>query len=152
MQDTEKSERTSRQKWMSVLAKADTELLNMLWCDLQDKPSWTNIRAPETGMVMVRGKAGGVGTTFNVGEMALTRATVRLDSGISGVAYVQGRSASKAEQSAVLDAMLQDDRYATATYTNIIKPLEKATKKTKISASKKAANTKVEFFTMVRGK
>ncbi|MEE3006620.1 MAG: phosphonate C-P lyase system protein PhnG [Pseudomonadota bacterium] len=48
--------------------------------------------------------------------------------------------------------MLQDDRYATATYTNIIKPLEKATKKTKISASKKAANTKVEFFTMVRGK
>ena len=102
-------------------------------------------------MVMVRGKAGGVGTTFNVGEMALTRATVRLDSGISGVAYVQGRSASKAEQSAVLDAMLQDDRYATATYTIIIKPLKKATKKQKVSASKKAANTKVEFFTMVRG-
>ena len=152
MQQTEKVGKTNRQKWMSVLAKADTELLNILWCDLQDKPSWTNIRAPETGMVMVRGKAGGVGTTFNVGEMELTRATVRLDCGISGVAYVQGRSVSKAEQSAVLDAMLQDDRYATATYTNIIKPLEKATKKKKVSASKKAAKTKVEFFTMVRGK
>ena len=152
MKETENFEKTKRQEWMSILAKADTELLNTLWCDLQDKPSWRNVRAPETGMIMVRGKAGGVGTAFNFGEMTLTRATVRLDSGISGVAYVQGRSASKAEQSAVLDAMLQDDRYATATYTNIIKPLEKATKKQKVSASKKAANTKVEFFTMVRGK
>ena len=152
MKETEKFEGTNRQKWMSVLAKADTELLNKLWCDLQDKPSWTNIRAPETGMIMVTGKAGGVGTTFNVGEMTLTRATIRLDNGISGVAYVQGRSASKAEQSAVLDAMLQDDRYATATFTNIIKPLKNAIKKQKASASKKAAKTKVEFFTMARGK
>ena len=152
MKETEKFEGTNRQKWMSVLAKADTELLNKLWCDLQDKPSWTNIRAPETGMIMVTGKAGGVGTTFNVGEMTLTRATIRLDNGISGVAYVQGRSASKAEQSAVLDAMLQDDRYATTTFTNIIKPLEKAIKKHKTSAGKKAAKTKVEFFTMARGK
>ena len=152
MKETKKLARTNRQKWMSVLAKADTELLNTLWCDLQDKPSWTNIRVPETGMVMVRGKAGGVGTTFNVGEMTLTRATIRLDNGISGVAYVQGRSALKAEQSAVLDAMLQDDRYATATFTNIIKPLKKAIKKQKASAGKKAAKTKVEFFTMARGK
>ena len=113
MKETENFEKTKRQEWMSILAKADTELLNTLWCDLQDKPSWRNVRAPETGMIMVRGKAGGVGTAFNFGEMTLTRATVRLDSGISGVAYVQGRSASKAEQSAVLDAMLQDDRYAT---------------------------------------
>ena len=152
MKETEKYEKTKRQKWMSILAKADTKLLNTLWCDLPDRPSWTNIRSPETGMVMVRGKAGGVGTTFNVGEMTLTRATVRLDNGISGVAYVQGRSALKAEQSAVLDAMLQDDRYATSTFTNIIKPLEKAIKKQKTTAGKKAAKTKVEFFTMVRGK
>ncbi|MAI12594.1 MAG: phosphonate C-P lyase system protein PhnG [Rhodospirillaceae bacterium] len=151
MKEPEKLERTKRQKWMSVLAKADTELLDTLWCELQDKPSWVNVRAPETGMVMVRGKAGGVGTTFNVGEMALTRATIRLDSGISGVAYVQGRSALKAEQSAVLDAMLQDDRYSAAIFKKVIKPLEEATKKQKFSAGKKAANTKVEFFTMVRG-
>ena len=152
MKETEKFERTNRQRWMSVLAKADTELLNRLWCDLQDKPSWTNIRAPETGMVMLRGKAGGVGTSFNVGEMTLTRAAIRLDNGISGVAYVQGRSTSKAEQSAVLDAMLQDDRYAAATVTKIIKPLKRAIKKQKASSGKKAAKTKVDFFTMARGK
>ena len=86
MKETENFEKTKRQEWMAILAKADTELLNTLWCDLQDKPSWRNVRAPETGMIMVRGKAGGVGTTFNFGEMTLTRATVRLDSGISGVA------------------------------------------------------------------
>ncbi len=152
MKETKKYKKTKRQEWMSILAKADPKLLNRLWCDFSDRPSWTNIRAPETGMVMVRGKTGGVGTTFNVGEMTLTRATVRLDNGISGVAYVQGRSALKAEQSAVLDAMLQDDRYATSTFTSIIKPLEKAIKKQKTTAGKKAAKTKVEFFTMVRGK
>ena len=99
-----------------------------------------------------RGKAGGVGTTFNFGEMTLTRATVRLDSGISGVAYVQGRSTSKAEQSAVLDAMLQDERYSDNVLKTVIKPLEKFITREKVSSSRKAANTKVEFFTMVRGK
>ena len=152
MKETENFEKTKRQEWMSILAKADTELLNTLWCDLQDKPSWRNVRAPETGMIMVRGKAGGVGTTFNFGEMTLTRATVRLDSGISGVAYVQGRSTSKAEQSAVLDAMLQDERYSDNVLKTVIKPLEKFITREKVSRSRKAANTKVEFFTMVRGK
>ena len=152
MKETENFEKTKRQKWMSILAKADTELLNTLWCDLQDKPSWRNVRAPETGMIMVRGKAGGVGTTFNFGEMTLTRATVRLDSGISGVAYVQGRSTSKAEQSAVLDAMLQDERYSDNVLKTVIKPLEKFITREKVSSSRKTANTKVEFFTMVRGK
>ena len=152
MKETENFEKTKRQEWMSILAKADTELLNTLWCDLQDKPSWRNVRAPETGMIMVRGKAGGVGTTFNFGEMTLTRATVRLDSGISGVAYVQGRSTSKAEQSAVLDAMLQDERYSDDVLKTVIKPIEKFITREKVSSSRKAANTKVEFFTMVRGK
>ena len=152
MKETENFEKTKRQQWMSILAKADTELLNTLWCDLQDKPSWRNVRAPETGMIMLRGKAGGVGTTFNFGEMTLTRATVRLDSGISGVAYVQGRSTSKAEQSAVLDAMLQDERYSDNVLKTVIKPLEKFITREKVSSSRKVANTKVEFFTMVRGK
>ena len=152
MKETENFEKTKRQAWMSILAKADTELLNTLWCDLQDKPSWRNVRAPETGMIMLRGKAGGVGTTFNFGEMTLTRATVRLDSGISGVAYVQGRSTSKAEQSAVLDAMLQDQRYSDNVLKTVIKPLEKFITREKVSSSRKVANTKVEFFTMVRGK
>ena len=144
MKETENFEKTKRQEWMSILAKADTEILNTLWCDLQDKPSWRNVRAPEAGMIMVRGRAGG--------EMTLTRATVRLDSGISGVAYVQGRSTSKAEQSAVLDAMLQDERYSDNVLKTVIKPLEKFITREKVSSSRKAANTKVEFFTMVRGK
>ena len=36
------------------------------------------LRGPETGLVMVRGRIGGGGAPFNLGEATVTRATVRL--------------------------------------------------------------------------
>lgn len=45
---------------------------------------------------MVRGRIGGDGRPFNLGEGTVTRATVRLASGETGFAYHLGRDASKA--------------------------------------------------------
>ncbi len=60
---TEQStERRARQRWMSVLAKADFGDLDTLWNNLPSKPAWTVVRAPEVGMVMVRGRAGEPGS------------------------------------------------------------------------------------------
>ena len=57
---------------------------------------------------MVRGRAGGGGAPFNLGEMTATRCTVRTDGGFVGHAYVAGRDERLAELAALVDALLQD--------------------------------------------
>ena len=56
---------------------------------------------------MARGRPGGDGAPFNLGEMTVTRCTVRLEDGTVGHAYVAGRDMRQAELAAVLDAVLQ---------------------------------------------
>ena len=145
------SETTKRQEWLSVISKSSSTLVNELWTTFPNKPTWKKLRSPEIGMVMVRGKAGGGGMSFNLGEMTVTRAAIRLANGIAGVGYVKGRSKDHAEICAVLDAMLQDSARNEETNQLVIDPLRKRLFETAQKKSRKAANTKVEFFTMVRG-
>ena len=60
------------------------------------------LRRPETGLVMLRGRAGGTGQAFNLGEASVTRCSVRLSDGQVGTGYVLGRDQRKAELVAVL--------------------------------------------------
>src|SRR5450631_3209567 len=98
----------TRQHWMSVLARAPAEAIEAALIRVGPLPAWSRVRGPETGLVMVRGRAGGSGSPFNLGEMTVTRCTVRLASGIAGHAYVAGRDERRAELAAVADAVLQD--------------------------------------------
>ncbi len=76
-------------------------------------PDYTVLRGPESGLVMVRGRAGGGGAPFNLGEMTVTRCTVRTESGLVGHAYIAGRDERRAELAALADALMQDpDRTA----------------------------------------
>ena len=99
---------------------------------------------------MVRGRAGGTGAPFNLGEMTVTRCTVQLDNGTVGHGYVQGRSHDKARAAALADAMMQGDA-AEALQTSFLTPLSEQLAATKAKRARKAAATKVDFFTMVRG-
>ena len=83
-----------RQQWMSVLAKADPADLQARFDALETQPGYDDIRQAETGLVMVRGKTGGVGNAFNLGEMTVTRGAIRLESGETGLSYVAGGLAS----------------------------------------------------------
>ncbi len=70
-------------------------------------PPIVELRPPEIGLVMLRGRIGGDGAPFNLGEATVTRAAVRLETGEVGIAYVLGRDAAKARLAAVLDAPAQ---------------------------------------------
>ena len=102
------AEPEGRGRWMSVLAQASASDLEEVWQALDDHPPYRLIRGPEIGSVMVRGRAGGTGARFCLGEMTVTRCSVALDDGRIGHACVGGRSAPHAEHAAVLDALLQD--------------------------------------------
>lgn len=134
---------------MSALAQAEPPAVEAAWAALSEKPSYRLLRAPETGLVMVQGRAGGTGAPFNLGEMTVTRCSVELPDGTVGHAYVAGRDARHAETAAVLDALLQGAR-ATLEET-VVEPLLAAREARGRAARARAAATRVEFFTMVRG-
>lgn len=138
-----------RKAWMGLLARAPEARLSAL-CQGLALPKATWLRKPEIGGVMVRGRAGGTGATFNLGEMTVTRCALRLDTGEVGHAYVQGRSKAHAERAALIDALMQGDR-AKEVRTQILSPLQADEDQGRTTRAAKAAATKVEFFTMVRG-
>src|ERR1700676_5003636 len=103
---------TARRHWMSVLARAPAEAIESALTGEGPLPVWTRVRGPETGLVMVRGRAGGSGSPFNLGEMTVTRCTVRLGSGVAGHAYIAGRDERRAELAAGADGLLEDPNTA----------------------------------------
>ncbi len=141
----------ARKKWMSLLAKAPPEALGQLWEGTELAPDFTWLRAPEIGSTMVQGRMGGTGAPFNLGEMTVTRCALRLtDGGTPGHAYVQGRDKTHAAIAAQIDALMQT-ALASRLQSEVLAPLERAMEQRRQARAAKAAATKVDFFTMVRG-
>jgi alpha-D-ribose 1-methylphosphonate 5-triphosphate synthase subunit PhnG len=140
-----------RARWMSALAQAEPAAVEAAWCRLDPEPAYRVLRAAETGLVMVRGRAGGTGAPFNLGEMTVTRCSVALDDGRVGHAYVPGRDGRHAERAAALDALLQDETVRERLERLVVEPLAAAREARQQETRARVAATRVEFFTMVRG-
>ncbi|MDR3536251.1 MAG: phosphonate C-P lyase system protein PhnG [Acetobacteraceae bacterium] len=138
----------ARRRWMAVLARADAAAIETRLQACRDLPPYIRLRGPESGLVMVRGRAGGAGGPFNLGEMTVTRCTVRTDQGLVGHAYVPGRDARQAELAAMVDALMQDPARADTLEAAVIAPLEAAQQARQATRTAKAAATKVQFFAM----
>jgi len=136
---------------MGVLAKAQPAALEAAWAALEDKPDYAWLRRPEVGLVIVRGRAGGTGMRFNLGEMTVTRCALRVAGGAVGVGYVQGRDGIHAELAAAFDALMQVPERHDEIEREVIAPIEASQAAHRRDRSRKANATKVEFFTMVRG-
>ena len=135
----------ARRRWMSVVARCSAEDLRH---QLGELPHYHVLRGPEPGLVMVRGRTGGGGAPFNLGEMTVTRCTVRTDDGFVGHAYVKGRDEALAELAAVADALLQDPSRQPALMHDVIEPLAAAQQARRDAVAAKAAATRVQFFAM----
>ena len=146
-----------RQHWMAVLARADLDALEAYWQQLAQPPSYRFLRAPEIGLALVRGRAGGTGAAFNLGEVTLTRCVVELATGAQGFGYVRGRSRRHAELAAVFDGLMQEEMQEQMQKNRdghgpgLIEPLHRRWLQSREYKSRKAAATKVNFMTMVRG-
>lgn len=139
-----------RRAWLSLLAKAPAASLLALWAAAGPAPAHETLRRPEAGTAMVRGRAGGTGAPFNLGEVTVTRASVRLATGETGHGYVQGRDKAKALAAALIDAAMQTTA-APRLRRLVLEPLAAEMAASAEARARKAAATKVEFFTMVRG-
>ncbi|MEL6233099.1 MAG: phosphonate C-P lyase system protein PhnG [Pseudomonadota bacterium] len=138
-----------RRDRLSVLAKAPAGRLKALWAEIEP-PEHRVLRAPETGTAMVRGRAGGTGAAFNLGEVTVTRCSVALPDGTVGHGYVQGRDRDAAMIVALADAMAEAGE-APRIDAQLTAPLREEAAARDHLRAEKAAATKVEFFTLARG-
>jgi alpha-D-ribose 1-methylphosphonate 5-triphosphate synthase subunit PhnG len=147
----EKEAEAARKAAMAVMSQAPADMLKRLWSNAGFNVEAHAVRGPETGLVTVRGRIGGGGAPFNVGEATVTRATVRLSTGEVGHAYALGRDSEKARLSAIADALWQDPARRGEVETKIVGPLRAAIAGADGKRRAETAATKVDFFTMVRG-
>ncbi|MBE7638630.1 phosphonate C-P lyase system protein PhnG [Sneathiella sp. P13V-1] len=137
----------ARQNWMGILARSSVEELENELYRNDETPNYSFLREPEIGLVMVRGRAGGTGSRFNLGEMTVSRCSVSLEGGTIGHGYVKGRNRRHAELIAVFDALFIEE----GAPRPFVAELAEKQSNVKKQKSVKAAATKVDFYTMVRG-
>ena len=116
-----------------------------------DLPDHQDLREVENGLVMVRGRIGGDGAPFNLGEATVSRAAVRLASGEIGFGYTLGRDRDKARMIALCDALVQSGTFADDVEAKVIAPLRAAVAARRDRKAAETAATRVDFYTMVRG-
>jgi alpha-D-ribose 1-methylphosphonate 5-triphosphate synthase subunit PhnG len=139
-----------RARWMGILARASRTELETALESIGGPMPYSFLRRPERGLVMARARSGGTGQPFNLGELTVARCAVRLADGTVGHAYVSGRDLRHAELAAVLDALLQTQA-GEAIRKDVIAPMAARQAAARAIVSRKAAATKVDFFTMARG-
>lgn len=170
----------ARRDWLAVLAKIPRDELERALDRVLDgapAPAFDWLRAPEIGLAMVRGRIGGTGDPFNLGEASVTRAALRLrgdacdrtngttgadgmnganganrpHGATVGIAYVLGRDKRRAELVALADALLQTPERHERLRAALIEPFRARLAQARAARSGEIAATRVEFFTMVRG-
>jgi alpha-D-ribose 1-methylphosphonate 5-triphosphate synthase subunit PhnG len=132
---------------MAVLARASAAELDALLAKCGTLPEYTVLRGPEAGLVITRGRTGGGGAPFHLGEMTVTRCSVRTKTGQTGHAYVAGRDLRQAELAALLDGVLQDAARQDV-HDAVVTPLAAMQAQRRVETAEKAAATRVQFFTM----
>lgn len=149
--EIEPGAQADRKRIVDLLAKATLAELQNALSTIDPSPDFTAIRSPETGLVMVKGRIGGGGAPFNLGEATVSRASVRLADGRIGHGYRLGTDRKAASLAAVLDAVAQDDAARAALEPALFAPLEARLAAEAERLESETAATKVDFFTMVRG-
>lgn len=145
------SEIAARRAAMAVLAQARADEITQGLKAVADPLRYVELRPAATGLVMVRGRIGGDGAAFNLGEATVTRAAVRLDSGEAGFSYLLGRDHEKARLAAVCDACWQSAARRDAVERHVLAPIRARLANERTVRREQAAATRVDFFTLVRG-
>lgn len=140
-----------RQQAMRILAGATSEDLRAVFDQSGVEAEAKMLRGPETGLVTLRGRMGGGGAQFNIGEATVTRATVKLETGEVGHAYHLGRDAERVRIAAIIDALMQRVESADLIEQRVLSLLKDSNAARDSRKRAETAATKVDFFTMVRG-
>jgi alpha-D-ribose 1-methylphosphonate 5-triphosphate synthase subunit PhnG len=136
---------------MAVLAQARTNEIVAGLAALAEPLDHVDLRPIESGLVMIRGRIGGDGQPFNLGEATVTRAAVRLASGEVGFSYLLGRDRERARLAAICDALWQNETKRAALERHLLAPIRAHAEAERARQQAQTAATRVDFFALVRG-
>lgn len=140
----------TRKDWLRIIAHANQEDMCAKWQALGLEVSAQWLREPEIGLLPMQARMGNTGSKFLFGDATITRAVVEV-AGKTGYAFILGRNKQAAKCAALIDALMQDSAHQAHISSAILVPLAQATKDTHAQQHAEVAQTKVDFFTMVRG-
>ena len=140
-----------RQAAMALLARATHDELTQGLASAGCSTECEDLRKPEIGLIMARGRVSGTGQPFNLGEVAVTRAAVQLTDGTTGFSYLMGRDTARARLAAIADAHWQGESSRRQIETHVLDPVRERLARTRQRQRAEVAATQVDFFTMVRG-
>ena len=143
--------RERRREAMAVLTCSSAAEIAKHLAAVDPLPAHRELRPPQSGLLMLRGRIGGDGAPFNFGEATVSRAAVRLGSGETGVGYVLGREQEQARLIALCDALIQNESHRSQIEECVLEPIRKRLADERNLTAQQVAATKVEFFTLVRG-
>jgi alpha-D-ribose 1-methylphosphonate 5-triphosphate synthase subunit PhnG len=149
--EAEAMEMRERKRVTDLLARAERGELDAAWEALPERPAVQPVRGPETGLVMVRGRIGGGGSPFNLGEVTVTRTTIRIASGKVGHAHALGTDRERSRLAAIFDALWQEPATKDFVERTILAPVAERIGAADAKKADETAATRVDFFTMVRG-
>jgi alpha-D-ribose 1-methylphosphonate 5-triphosphate synthase subunit PhnG len=148
---SEPTEMAARRRAMALVARARrselAEPIARRWPDHGAR----DLKPVESGLVMLRGRIGGDGAPFNLGEATVTHAVVELPTGERGFAHILGRDAEKARLAAIADALWQREASRGDVETMTLAPIEARLAAEAAKTRAETAATRVDFFTLVRG-
>jgi alpha-D-ribose 1-methylphosphonate 5-triphosphate synthase subunit PhnG len=134
---------------MSICTAAKGEELGAVIAATAPAVAAADLRPIESGLVMLRGRMGGDGRAFNLGEATVTRAVVVLADGRTGFAYQLGRDRAKARAAAIIDALWQGEERSAI--ERALTPVRDRIAATAAREARQTAATRVNFFPRVRG-
>lgn len=141
----------ARRRALGLLARATVEELagplERFWPDLSPR----DLRPADTGLVMLRGRAGGDGAPFNLGEATVSRAVVELPTGERGFGHLLGRDIEQARRIATLDALWQRAADRARLEAQVLGPIAARLAAANARQAAETSATRVDFFTLVRG-
>lgn len=140
-----------RQALMHICAEATEAELERALVACEGAFAAEDVRSPEIGLIMLRGRVGGDGAPFNVGEATVTRAVMKLADGTVGYSYLLGRSARRARFAAIVDALGRNEASRTRIEEVLVVPVRSRLAAELRKQREEAAATRVNFFTLVRG-
>lgn len=141
-----------RAAWLRVLARAPAEALQRLARPVLADYRFETLRAPESGLVMVRARIGNTGDRYHLGEATVTRCAVRhrVDAHdvVAGVGHVLGLDARRAETVAQLDALLQRPALHARVMQGVVEPLDALDRARCADEVARTEATRVRFYTL----
>ena len=146
------AQRTPRQDWLWALVHAPRERLQSAAPQMLAPHRFEGLREPETGLVMVRGRIGGTGDSFNLGEATVTRCVQRLidPQGMHrvGVGYRLGRDIELVRWIAQFDALLQHPAHQADLLRCFVEPIRTEIHAMRSAQAREVDASRVQFQTL----